>query len=314
MGLHPILRFSALTIMTGILLAPAWAESIKDKTDRQQAQIPTCNKKLGTLAVYEPENKWWIDLKLESPEALIKIFVSKSGCFTLVDRGKGFSVAEKERALASGGQLRGGSNVGKGQIKAADYVLVPDIVNRNANAGGSSFGGLIGGLIGGTAGAIVSHININSSTADVTLTVTDVRSSEQVALTEGHGEKSDISFGAGGGMAVFGGGGAVGVSNYQHTQIGQVVTLAYLDAYTKLVDQLGGVSGNASATNAAQAATVVKPCRMYVSAGGKGKVVRTLSAGMMLYPTGDKDGVWWEVSDEMGNKGWVSNLMLQLSK
>lgn len=314
MGLYSILRFGALTLLAGAMLAPAWAETVHEKTDRQEAQIPTCNKKLGTLAIYEPENKWWIDLKLESPEALIKIFVSKSGCFTMVDRGKGFSVAEKERALASGGQLRGGSNVGKGQVKAADYVLVPDIVNRNANAGGSGFGGLIGGLIGGTAGAIVSHISINSSTADVTLTVTDVRSSEQVAMTEGHGEKSDISFGAGGGLGVFGGGGAIGVSNYQHTQIGQVVTLAYLEAYTKLVDQLGGVSGNASATNAAQAATVVKPCRMYTKSGGKGKVVRTLTAGMMLYPTGAKDGVWWEVSDEMGNKGWVSNLMLELSK
>ena len=29
---------------------------------------------------------------------------------------------------------------------------------------------------------------------------------------------------------------------------------------------------------------------------------------MMLYPTGQKDGVWWEVSDELGNKGWVSSL------
>ena len=31
---------------------------------------------------------------------------------------------------------------------------------------------------------------------------------------------------------------------------------------------------------------------------------------MILYPTGNKDGVWWEVTDEVGNKGWVSSLSL----
>jgi len=42
--------------------------------------------------------------------------------------------------------------------------------------------------------------------------------------------------------------------------------------------------------------------------------VRKLDPGMMLYPTGNKDGVWWEVSDELGNKGWVSSLLFQLAK
>jgi ABC-type sugar transport system substrate-binding protein len=57
-------------------------------------EIPKCEKKIGTLAVTEPENKWWTSLQLESPEALIKVFVSQSGCFTLVDRGKGLAAAQ----------------------------------------------------------------------------------------------------------------------------------------------------------------------------------------------------------------------------
>ena len=60
--------------------------------------------------------------------------------------------------------------------------------------------------------------------------------------------------------------------------------------------------------------TVAKPGRLYEQPGGKGKVVRKLEVGMMLYPTGNKDDVWWEVTDEMGNKGWVSNLILELAK
>jgi len=35
---------------------------------------------------------------------------------------------------------------------------------------------------------------------------------------------------------------------------------------------------------------------------------------MMLYPTGVKDGTWWEVKDEKGNKGWVSSVALELAK
>jgi curli biogenesis system outer membrane secretion channel CsgG len=308
------LRLCAVVALAGAVAVPAAAESIRDKTERMKAEIPVCSHRIGTAAIYEPENKWWVDLKLESPEALIKVFVMRSGCFTLVDRGKGFSVAQQERALASGGDLRQGSNIGKGQVRAADYVIVPDIVSRNSDAGGTNIGGILGGFIGGGVGAIVSGISINSSTADVVLTVTDVRSSEQVAMEEGHASKSDVGFGVGGGGWWGGGGGALGVSNYQNTKIGQVVALAYIDAYRKMVTDLGGISDNASASNEAQAVTMAKPGHMYKHSGGTGGVVRKLDAGMMLYPTGNKDGVWWECKDELGNQGWVSSVLFQLAK
>jgi hypothetical protein len=53
------------------------------------------------------------------PEALLKVFVSQSGCFSLVDRGAGLAAAQRERALASGGNSSKGSNIGGGQIAAA---------------------------------------------------------------------------------------------------------------------------------------------------------------------------------------------------
>jgi Uncharacterized protein involved in formation of curli polymers len=308
------LRCGAALAIAGVLCAPAFAESIKDKTDRAKDQVPTCSHKIGTAAIYEPQNRWWEPLGLESPEALIKIIVMRSGCFSLVDRGKGFDVAQRERELAGGGQLRQGSNIGKGQVKAADYVLVPDIVSKNADASGSAIGGILGGLIGGGAGAIIGKININSSTADVTLTVTDVRSSEQVAMTEGHGSKTDVGFGVGAGGFWGGGFAGAGVSSYQNTKIGQVVTLAYIDAYSKLVTQLYGAPDSASAANEVQAVTLNKPGSMYKKPGGKGGVVRKVTSGMMLYPTGAKDGVFWEVKDELGNQGWVSSLLFELAK
>lgn len=314
MRLTTTLRVGAAIALAAVLAAPALADSIHDKQQRAKDQVPTCSHKIGSLAIYEPQNRWWEPLGLESPEALIKILVMRSGCFTLVDRGKGFDVAQRERELASGGELRQGSNIGKGQVKAADYVLVPDIVSKNSDSGGSNLLGGLGGLIGGGVGAIVGSISVKSSTADVTLTVTDVRSSEQVAMEEGHGSKNDVSFGVGAGGGWWGGFAGAGAGHYANTTIGQVVTLAYIDAYAKLVDQLGGAPDNASAANETQAINVVKPGNLYKAPQGKGGVVRKVTPGMMLYPTGNKDGVWWEVKDEMGNQGWVSSMICELAK
>jgi curli biogenesis system outer membrane secretion channel CsgG len=267
--------------------------------------------------VRQPQNNWWAGLGLESPEAMLKILVQQSGCFTLVDRGAGFELAQQERALAAGGQLQGGANIGGGQIRAADYILVPDIVNKNANSSGSNIGGLVGGFLGGFAGAIVANLNINSSTADVTLALTNVRTTEQEAMTQGHGSKTDIGFGGGAG-GFWGGFAGVGASSYAKTAIGQVVVLAYIDAYTKLVEQMGGLSaqapGGAAAAAPAQTLSMSRPGRMYAKASDTSATVRQLSPGMALYPTGQKEGVWIEVKDEVGNQGWVPQTALENAK
>src|SRR5579872_6267917 len=143
------------------------AAALANAADQPPPQIPTCDKKIGTLAVTEPENKWWLQYQLDSPEALIKVFVSQSKCFTLLDRGKGLAAAEKERALAGAGEMRGGSNIGKGQMKAADYVLVPDVAMKNNNSGGKRIGGMLGGFLPGIAGVVAGGVSMKSKTADV---------------------------------------------------------------------------------------------------------------------------------------------------
>ena len=313
-------RVIAIALSTVALVAvatPALAQrqSAQERRQQQQAQIPVCAQPLGSISVLEPEDgvHWWTGQQLPAPSRLIKVFVNKSRCFTLVDRGAGLDAAMRERDLGASGELRNRSNVGKGQIKAADYVMVPDLVGANSNASGNSVGGLIGGLIGGRAGALVGGLNFRSKTADVVLTVTDVRSSEQVAMAEGSAKKTDIGFGASGGLFGGGGLGAAGVGGYANTEIGQVITLAYLQAYTDLVAQLGGLPENASAANAHQAVSVTRPARLFTAPDGK-SVVRDLEVGMMLYPTGEKQGVMWEVEDELGNKGWISSTLLELSR
>lgn len=305
---------AALLLMAAASVS-AFAKSAQAIRDEKSAEIPVCSKRLGSISVVEPESDWWREQGLGSPEALLKVFVRKSNCFTLVDRGKGMQALQAERSLAAGGNLRGGSNIGQGQIKAADYVLVPDLVSSNNQAGGNKVGGLLGGLVGGhTAGMVLGGINTKKKTADVVLTITDVRSSEQVAAVEGHAKKTDIGWGSHGTLFSSSGFGSAGASGYSDTEIGQVITLAYLQAYTEMVDQLGGLPDDASASNAAQAVTMTRPGRMYATPDTNGQVIKSLDAGTMLYPTGEKRDVLWEVTDELGAKGWVSSLLFQLAR
>jgi curli biogenesis system outer membrane secretion channel CsgG len=318
-----------MTAMIGVLLSTASTPAtagLKDMFNRKGsaqeqrkegvAQIPVCSKNLGSISIIEPEDgvHWWTGQQLPAPSKLIKVFVSRSKCFTLVDRGAGMAAAQYERDLAASGELRGKSNIGKGQIKAADYVMVPDLISQNSNAGGNAVGGLLGGLVGGRAGGLISGLNIKSKTADVVLTVTDVRSSEQVAMVEGNAKKTDLGWGAAGGLFGGGGFGGAGVGGYANTEIGQVITLAYLQAYTDLVEQLGGLPVNASAAAAQQAVNVTRAGRLLGNAQGTGAAVRSLEPGMLLYPTGNAEGTMREVEDELGNKGWVSSNMIEQAK
>ena len=66
-----------------------------------------------------------------------------------------------ERAMADQGELQQGSNLGKGQVKAADYFLQPDIVTTNSNSGGGGVAGALGGLLGGRMlGGLAGGLNI----------------------------------------------------------------------------------------------------------------------------------------------------------
>ena len=303
-------RFCAPLLLMAVLAATGSPALAKDESP---PAIPTCDTKIGTMAVAEPENNWWTQYNLESPEALIKVYATECKCFTLVDRGKGLDAAKKERALSSDGEMRVGSNIGKGQMKSADYVLVPDIANKNADSGGKHFGGALGGLVGHGVGALVGGVSLKSKTADVVLTLTDVRSTEQVAVVKGHAKKTNLGWGAGGG-GYFGAFAAAGASSYANTEIGQVVAMAYLDAFQKLVAELKEKTPDAKAANVSQSVTMAKPGKMYEQANNKSKVVRDLDAGITLYPTGEKSGIWWKVSDETGNEGWVPSPLFAMAK
>jgi len=254
-------KLTSLLVASSLCLAasPALAKDTKGSSARQEQskgtqEIPRCTRKLGSVAIVEPDTQWWRDYNLGSPEAILKVFVQQSGCFTIVNRGRAMQSRAMERAMADSGELQSGSNLGKGQVKTADYYLEPNIVGANANGGGggggAALGGALGGLFGGAGrvlGGIAGGVSVKKKEANVTLSIVNGRTTEEEALTEGYARKSDVSFGGGGGALWGGGLAAAGGGGYQNTEIGQVIVLAYLDAYTKLVTQLGGLPENAAA-------------------------------------------------------------------
>lgn len=239
------LAAAALVLGGGV----AEAKEKKGSSGRQAQQrgmmeIPRCAAPIGAMSVVEPDSQWWRDYNLGTPENIIKVFAQQSGCFTLVNRGRAMQSRAMERALADSGELQRGSNLGKGQVKTADFLIEPNIVSANRNSGGFNAGGLVGGLFGGGIGAIAGAINVKKGEANVTLSVMNTRTTEEI-VTEGYARKSDVSIGGGGGGFFGGAFGGAGGGGYQDTAIGQVIVLAYLDAYTKLVGQLGGLPTDA---------------------------------------------------------------------
>src|SRR3954470_12754944 len=118
---------------------------------RQQAinDVPHCARKLGTLSIANGDDpSGWTQNSLAPPERLLRVLVQRSGCFNIVDRGTGLNAAARERDIGAGLGHQRGSNVGMGQIRAADYVLVAEIQGANSNVSGSGAAGVAGAVLG----------------------------------------------------------------------------------------------------------------------------------------------------------------------
>jgi hypothetical protein len=312
-------RSSGLVAVSAALfiLAPsgaAFAQAKPSKTQNMQAQamaeIPHCARKLGTVSIMDGDDpRGWMQYNLASPQKLLKAMVQKSGCFNLVDRGAGLNAAQIERNIGGNLGMQRGSNVGQGQIKAADYVLVAEVQARDSNAGGGAAAGIIGGMIGGRAGGLIGGIKTKKLEANTVLSLTNVRTTETVAVQDGYAVKNDIGWGAGGGIGFAG---AVG-GGYEDTDIGRIVTLSFINSYTKMVTDLGLLSTDVSAAQAAPSKTFVatRVVNLRGTPAPGGKLLRALPAGAIVYPTGKKQDMWWEVADENDNVGWVLNAGLE---
>ena len=227
------------------VVSPAHAQWSKRKPEPQGAaaganakgaasDLESCDEPMGTIAVVEEQAGDWYrylnsDLHLPSTVPVVRMLIQQSNCFVVVERGRAMQNMMQERALMGSGELRKGSNFGKGRMVAADYTMNPSIDFSQSNASG--IGGLLGSL-GGRLGGLGGFVGgLKFKKADALLTMIDNRSGVQVGVAEGKASKTDFGLGIGGGGS--GGFGALG--GYSNTPEGKALAAAFAKAYNNLV-------------------------------------------------------------------------------
>ena len=90
-----------------------------------------------------------------------------------------------------------------------------------------------------------------------------------------------------------------------------MVTAAYFNAFVDLVNHLQTTAPQQAAATAPQAAySVTSTVIMRATPSPRAGQVRSFKPGEHVFPTGQKNGIWWEVDDENGNRGWLSSAMI----
>jgi curli biogenesis system outer membrane secretion channel CsgG len=339
-ALRPIAAFLA-----GLLLATgAQAEGILDTkkgkggsevqgaAGTQGAQgaagdLEKCDKPMGAMAVVEPQDYVMSALSrynLQSPVGLIRMMIQQSNCFIVVERGQGMQNMMQERALAGGGELRGGSNIGGGQMVAADFIMTPAVVFNESNAGG--IGGALGGLLGGKSavlGAVAGGLKFKE--AQTSMLLADARSGVQVASAEGSTKKADLSLGLG----LFGGGAGGGIGGYGNTNEGKIIAASFADNYNNIVRvirndpnlqrNVGSLAQEASAGGSTKAGAVynegdvlfpkIAGVKLLGSSADAGKAVATLDKGEELIYMGVEENGYLQVESGKGG-GWVKKILV----
>ena len=202
-------------------------------TEGGNAALEHCDDTLGTMALQEDTSApWYAQLRgyqLGSTILVLRLMMQQSNCFVIVERGGAMNNMMRERTLDKSGEMREGSNFGKGQMVAADYTMSPSI--QFSQKTGQSAAGVATRFLG-AFGALAGSVGTNE--ASTTLLLIDNRSGVQISAAEGTGKNFDFGFfGAAftGGLAGAGGG-------YSSTPQGKVIVTAFADSYNQMVKSL----------------------------------------------------------------------------
>ncbi len=205
----------------------------------ENSELQKCSAPLGTVSLVENQDAGWYTIlrneyKLPPTANLLRLMIQQSNCFVVVERSAtGMRAMDRERQLMGSGEMRGGSNYGRGQVVASDYGLSPEVVFSNGDAGG--IGGALSGLLGSRGSALAQLSgSLKTREASAMLTLVDNRSGVQVSASEGSASKSD--FAGLGRLLGNSAGGSLG--GYQNTPEGKVIAAAFMDAYNQMVVSL----------------------------------------------------------------------------
>ncbi len=289
--------------------------------------VQHCDKPMGAMAVVEPQDlvlQSLLRYNLSSPTALIRMMIQQSNCFIVVERGIAMQNMKQERALAGSDELRSGSNIGSGQMMGADFILTPNVVFSESNAGGLG-AGLASMMLPGVGGAVMSAVagGLKFKEAQTSMLVADSRSGVQVASAEGSTKKADLHLGG----ILLGGSGGGSLGGYGNTNEGKIIAAAYLDNYNKIVNVISGdpslqrnvetLHQEAAKVTASGAVfnegDVVVPkianVKLYANADDSGKPSGTLGRGEQVVVIGAEQNGFIKVQGGAVT-GWVKKVLV----
>jgi hypothetical protein len=286
-----------------------------------------CDKPMGAMAVVEPQSVVLTSLlryNLSSPVGLIRMMIQQSNCFIVVERGAGMRNMMQERQLASTGELRESSNVGGGQMVAADFIMTPAVAFSESNAGGVGAGvASVFGRRAAAVGAIAGGLKFKE--AQTSMLVADSRSGVQVAAAEGSTRKADLRLGG----ALFGGGMGAAGGGYGNTNEGKIIAAAFMDNYNNIVNvvrndaslqrNVGTLKAEAAAGGAKKAGAVfeegdvlmpkIANVKLLAQPSETAKVVGTLARGDELVVIGGEQDGYINVQGATAS-GWVKSVLV----
>ncbi|MBN8747767.1 Curli production assembly/transport component CsgG [Xylophilus ampelinus] len=223
----------AKTVATGSAAGSASANA--------SSALERCESPLGTVSLIENQSAGWYTIvtgeyKLPPTSTLLRLLIQQSNCFVVVERGAaGMNAMNRERAIMQSGEMRAGSNFGKGQMVASDYGISPEVIINNSDAGG--MGAALGGIINrGRYSNVLANVggSLQTREASTMLTLIDNRSGVQIGVSEGSASKTDF----GGFLGVAGASAAGSIGGYSRTPQGKVIAAAFMDSYNQLVVSL----------------------------------------------------------------------------
>lgn len=288
--LRKTLAFAALSMVSSAALAA-------DK--EPPISLNKCETSYGTVALVDGDTQGWTKYGLSSPRELIAAMARESGCFALHDPASGKPATFLMNVIA------GDKEEVDQAIEKAKGVAMEGLVRSGAASsmlrgipGGGSMLGMFGGF-GGKKKVVAAGIRLISPA-----------NGQTVASGAGEVKKTTISFGNGGGAIGAVASGATGAA-YAGSKDGQMLIEAFVKAFNGISAQGPSLASLAPAAPAAPAAapanaTTAIDTKMLAAADLKAATLRTVRAGTALTPTGQRQGLFVEVQDSFGTKGWVS--------
>jgi len=286
-------KVAAIAIFAIFAAQPASAKK------NEAPELSKCEESMGTIALVEGDQAGWSQWGLGSPRGLVSALAIESGCFTPLSPNSSAPARYLVTVIAGSQEdVDQGMEVAK---TAATEALVrsgaASSVLRNVPVGGALLGAF--GGFGGKRKTVAAGMRVVSPSNGLTL-----------ASGTGSVKKSRIKFGREGyGWAA----NAADAAGYQTSKDGKMLTEAFIIAFNQVVAQETIITMAPSAAQAAPPAEAASPkaivaiaTDMQSSAAADSETLRALRAGTQLNPTGNREGLMIEVSDNYGTTGWVS--------